>query len=244
MIRHFRRAVVVVCGAAALVLGGGTVAAAGVTPLTGSAPASHGSASAVDLEALKTCISCTTSEAGTHRPQGRSSAIRLLGREISGGDSVSNASQKGALVALPVNPLLNVAIAHWRTFSGVDGERSTSYSHSRAALVDLALLGETQRESLLTAALLESTSNATYTGAQSQGDAADNGADLTALHGTLVLILLHSETSSDGPGSSYLLSVNGNRLRTSGQTGNGGGIPVTIPGVLTLTLLATGAAVR
>jgi hypothetical protein len=56
--------------------------------------------------------------------------------------------------------------------------------------------------------------------------------------------VLHSETSSDGPGSSYLLSVNGNRLRASGQTGNGGGIPVTIPGVLTLTLLATGAAVR
>jgi hypothetical protein len=241
--RQFRRAVVVVFAAAVPVLGGATVASASVTPLTGSAPASHGSASAVDLEFLQTCISCTSAAAGTQRPEGRSAAIRFLGREISGGGSVSNASQKGALVALPLNPLLNVAIAHWRSFSGVDGERSTSYSHSRAALVDLALLGYTPAESLLTVALLESTSNATYTGALSQGDAADNGADLTALHGALVLIVLHSESSSDRPGSSYLLSINGNRLPTPDQTGKGDGIPVTI-GVLTLTLLSTGAAVR
>jgi hypothetical protein len=244
MIRHVRRAVVVVSAAAGLVLGGATVASAGVTPLTGSAPASHGSASAVNLEVLATCISCTSAEAGTHRPQGRSAALRVLGREISGGESVSNASQKGALVALPDNPLLNVAIAHWRTFTGIDGERSTSYSHSRAALVDLALLGGTPAESLLTVALLESTSNATYTGALSQGDAADNGADITALHGGLALVVLHSETSSDGPGSSYLVSINGSRLPSSGLPGKGDGIPITIPGVLTLTLLATGAAVR
>ncbi len=95
--------------------------------------------------------------------------------------------------------------------------------------------------SLLTVSVLEATSRATYTEALSHGDADSNGVHLTALHGDLVIIVLHSETSSDHHGSSYLVSINGNRLPTSDQEGNSDGIPVAIPGILTITLLQVSA---
>ncbi len=254
MIRHLRRPVVAVCGATVLALGGGTVASAGVVPPTGTAPsgltaqqaparttqsvpapASSGSASVVNLEFLDTCISCTTAHAGAHAAHGRSAAVRLLGHDVAVGESASNAAHEGGLLELPVNPLLNLAIADWSTASGADA--AGSFSHSRAALVDLALLGETPASSLLTLALLESTSDASYTDALSHGNAVDNGVDLTALHGALVIIVLHSETSSAQSGSSYVVSINGNRLVTSEQTAGSGGIPVAVPGVLTITFL-------
>jgi hypothetical protein len=205
---------------------------------TPPAAASSASGSIIDVEYFQTCISCTTGHAGTYRPDGSASAIRIAGHEIAGGDGVSNASQRGALLALPGNPFLSLAMAGWRTTCGVDAERSTSFSHSRAALVDLALLGDTTANSLLTVSLLESTSDATYTGAVSRGDAVDNGVHVTALNGALALVLLHSEASSDHPRSSYIMSMNGDRLLAASQAGNDeDGTPTTIPGVLAITLL-------
>lgn len=240
-VAHCRRAAVAVSGAALLVLGAGRVAAAGVVPGPGGdtapAPSGQGSGSVLKLDLVGTCIGCTSADAGARRPQAHAAPIRLLGHEIPGGESVANASQQGALLAVPVNPLLNLAIANWQASSGVDEARSTSHAHSRAALVDLALLGETPADSMLTVALVESSSNATYTGSRSHGDAVDNGVDLTALHGAVVVTVLHSEASSEHPGSSSVLSVNGNSLLGSGETPGGVGIPITIPGVLGLTLL-------
>jgi hypothetical protein len=210
------------------------------TPQTVSvpAPASRATAKAINLEFLQTCISCTSADAASKKAHGHATAIRLFGHDISWGESMSNGSHEGALLALPINPLLNLAIADWKTVSHADGGDSTkSFSHDRAALVDLALLGDSPAESLLTVAILESMSNATYSDALSHGDATANGVDLTALKGALVIIVLHSETSSDHPGSSYLLSINGNKLGEAGEDG----IPITIPGVLTITLLQVGA---
>jgi hypothetical protein len=293
MIRHFRRAVVAVSGAAVLVLGGASVASASVEPPTNPTnqaptldqvrdgtsttpdyvvpndrpqqsspsghrtspgrttprkttpatvvpvppPASRATAKAINLEFLQTCISCTSADAASKKAHGNATAIRLFGHDISWGDSVSNGKNEGALLALPINPLLNLAIADWKTISHADEVGNGSSSHNRAALVDLALLGDTPAESLLTVAILESMSNATFTDALSHGDATANGVDLTALKGALVIIVLHSETSSDHPGSSYLLSINGNKIGEAGADG----IPITIPGVLTVTLLQVGA---
>jgi hypothetical protein len=293
MIRHFRRAVVAVSGAAVLVLGGASVASASVEPPTNPTnqaptvdqvrdgtsttpdyvvpndrpqqsspsghrtspgrttprkttpatvvpvppPASRATAKAINLEFLQTCISCTSADAASKKAHGNATAIRLFGHDISWGESVSNGKHEGALLALPINPLLNLAIADWTTISHADEVGNGSSSHNRAALVDLALLGDTPAESLLTVAILESMSNATFTDALSHGDATANGVDLTALKGALVIIVLHSETSSDHPGSSYLLSINGNKIGEAGADG----IPITIPGVLTVTLLQVGA---
>jgi hypothetical protein len=293
MIRHFRRAVVAVSGAAVLVLGGASVASASVEPPTNPTnqaptvdqvrdgtsttpdyvvpndrpqqsspsghrtspgrttprkttpatvvpvppPASRATAKAINLEFLQTCISCTSADAASKKAHGNATAIRLFGHDISWGESVSNGKHEGALLALPINPLLNLAIADWKTISHADEVGNGSSSHNRAALVDLALLGDTPAESLLTVAILESMSNATFTDALSHGDATANGVDLTALKGALVIIVLHSETSSDHPGSSYLLSINGNKIGEAGADG----IPITIPGVLTVTLLQVGA---
>ena len=205
------------------------------------APASSARASVVNLEFLDTCISCTAAHAGAGAAHGHATAIRLLGHDIAFGQSASNGHDEGALLRLPINPLLNLAIADWRTISAADAPGPGSSSHSRAALVDLDLLGATPAGSLLSLSLLESTSNATYTSGLSRGDAVDNGVDLSALRGALVIIVLHSETSSDHPGSSYILSINGDRFLTSDQTGGADGIPITIPGVVTLTLLQVNA---
>jgi hypothetical protein len=211
------------------------------TTITVPAPAGSAHADALHLEFLQTCIGCTGAEAGAASSHGRATALRLLGHDVSGGDSTSNGSQAGALLMLPVNPLLSLAIADWKTTSGATST-PTSFSHSRAALLDLALLGKIPADSLLTLTVLESTSNATYTDALSHGDAASNGLVLTALHGALVIVVLHSETSSNNPGSSYVLSINGNQLLTSASTGDCAGIPITIPSVLTISLLQVCAA--
>ena len=60
--------------------------------------------------------------------------------------------------------------------------------------------------------------------------------ELTALHEALVVILLHSETSSEHRGSSYVLSINGARILQSDEMGDNG-IPIEIPGVLKVVLL-------
>jgi hypothetical protein len=285
MIRHLRRSVVAVSGAAVLVLGAGTVAHASVAPpngppagttvqqaqdgasgtpdyivpapppnpsgashrssrpttphapttVAGPAPISNAHADALHLEFLQTCVACTGADAGATSSHGHATAIRLLGHDVAGGDSVSNGSHDGALLALPVNPLLNLAIADWRTTSGASDTATSSHSH--AALLDLALLGERPSDSLLTLTVLESTSNATYTDALSHGDADSNGVVLTLVHGGLVIVLLHSQTSSDHSGWTYILSINGNALFTNAETGGCDGLPITIPGLLTLHLL-------
>ena len=51
-------------------------------------------------------------------------AVRLLGNDISGGESSGDGAHGGALLAVPANPLLALAIADWRA------ENSTSPSTS------------------------------------------------------------------------------------------------------------------
>ena len=203
------------------------------------APSGGAHAEAVKLDPLDTCISCTAAGAGAHGSKSGAIALRLLGNNIAAGHSDSTSADRGALIAIPANPLLNLAIADWTTRARATEDSSSSFA--RAALVDLRIGGdETSRDGVLSVAVLEAVSEARWTGPASHGDGENNGVRIAALDDALVIILLHSEASSDHTGKTYVASINKAELLSSDQTGPQG-IPIDIPGVVRLGLLQVGA---
>jgi hypothetical protein len=212
----------------------------GVTP----APAGGATANVLQVNPIDTCVSCTSANAGPGSASARATAIRLLGNNLSGGESSSSGKNSGALLAVPASPLLSLAIADWEAATAAG---SSSTSHSRAALVDLAI-GPTGTSGhsggapagAITVAVLEATSDAGYQGLSSNGSGANNGVHVNVGNGALVVILLHSDASSANTGSAYVIGINGNKLITSEQTG-GSGVPIAVPGVIGLILLQVNA---
>jgi hypothetical protein len=206
----------------------------GFTP----APPSFATANAVNAAIIDTCISCTSAGAGSGSAKAKATAIRLLGNNIQAGEGSGTSKNAGALIAIPANPLLFLAIANWEENTAAG---ATSTSHSRAALVDL-VIGPDQKAlgGAISVAVLESTSDASYQGLSSTGAGSNNGVDLNIGNGALVIILLHSDASSANKGSAYVLGINGTQILSSDQTG-AGGIPISVPGVIGLVLLQVGA---
>ncbi len=202
------------------------------------APAGGARADVVRVNPLDTCVSCTSADAGGGTAHARSTAVRLLGNNISAGES-SGGDHGGALLALPANPLLSLALAGWDSDS-IAG--ATSSAHSRASLLDLAVAptGGHATGGLITVAVLEATSDAGYQGLSSNGAGSNNGVDANLGNGALVLILLHSDASSANHGSAYVAGINGTQLLGSDQTG-ANGIPISVPGVIGVVLLKVGA---
>ena len=199
----------------------------------GHAPVSHATGNGLKLNVLDTCISCTSATAGEGSSMGESHALRLLGNDISAGAASSNGANSGALLAVPANPLLGLALADWMNQAqamGID-----SMAHARSALVDASIANG----QVATLAVLEGMSNAAWNGSVSHGDGATNGADLTLLNGGIGVILLHSESSSNGSQMVYVLSLNGSKVLATDQ--GVGSIPISIPGVIDIDLLQTGA---
>jgi hypothetical protein len=208
------------------------------TSTTGTSPGSgSASSSVISIPPLQTCVSCTSAQAGNGTAGGQATALELFGSNVAGGSSSGNNSSSGAVLALPSNPLLTAAILDWASSSSTSS--GSSKSTSRAAVADLALAGG----QVATVTILEGDSTATWTGSQtgttSTGSAENNGAVVNVGQGALVLVLLHSDANSNGQGNAYVASINGNQILSSSQTG---GIPITIPGVGTITLLAVNAS--
>jgi hypothetical protein len=231
----------VVGGTTGAVTGAVGGAAAPVAPLVTMAPrqqaASPGTppppgnatANGAHVNPIDSCASCTGAGADSGSSQSGATGLRVVGQTLSGGSSSSTGTQSGQLIAAPANPLMALAVADWMAAAEAPGS-----SHSRSALVDLGL-GNGQ---VATVAVLEAASGAGFDGAASHGTGSTNGANLTGGNGGLVLVLLHSEANSDGGRSAYLASLNGTTL---GGTNQDGDIPITVPGVITVHLLAVGA---
>jgi hypothetical protein len=217
------------------------VAAVLAAPSGGAAPAPAGTgqASGLRVAPLDTCVSCTGATAGPHGTRARATALRVLGNDVSGGASHDGGSAGDALLALPSNPVLDLALADWST--GTESG-SPPAAQSRTALVDAGVLpsGEDSTTGgLVTVAVLESFGDATWSGSSSGGYGASNGADIGLANGALVIILLHSQATSDDHGDAYVASVGG--VPVLGTTGHSPGTPVGVPGVLGVTLLEVGA---
>ena len=221
----------------------------GTTPSTSSptggsggggtaAPPATSSADALSIPLLNTCISCNSSKAGNGTSSGNSDALTVLGTQITGGSSTNPAggNNSGNLLALPANPLLDLALANWDASSSSSG--TTTNGHADSGLVDAALA---PAQNVLDLAVLESGANTTWTPTSSSGNSFSNGVNLALGNGALVIIVLHSDADSSGSGSAhtYLASINGTQLLSAEQVGKP--IVITVPGVVTLTLLQTSA---
>lgn len=220
--------------AAAAAAGAGSASAAVVAPPGGAA------ATGLEVAPLDTCVSCTAASAGPEGTTARATALRLLGHDLVGGSSRGGGSARGSLVALPGNPVLDIALASWETGTETGGPPA---SQSRSALVDLGVLpsGEDSTTGgLVTVAVLETFADATHSGARSGGYGAANGADIGLANGALVIIVLHSQATGDEHGDAYVASVGGAQLL--GRAGDSPGIPAAVPGVLVVTLLRSGAS--
>ena len=204
-----------------------------------NAPTANASANAVSIPPLDTCISCTNSSAGNNSAGGNSEALRILGNNVSAGSSSSppNSSNNGNLIALPANPLLSLALFDWLTKSSASS--NSSDSTARASTLDLDL--NPNGTEIATLAVLEAKSHTHWTPGQSSGDSSTNGADLNLGNGALVIILLHSGSNSSTGSSAFLASINGTEIPPAGALPQNG-ITITIPGVITLTLLQTTAS--
>lgn len=200
------------------------------TTTTVPAPAASASATGVHVGIIDTCISCTSATAGPSGGKGTGTALRLLGTDIAAGQS-TGALDSGALLALPLDPVLSLAVADWE--ESVRNSGGGTQSHARTALVDLNVDGG----QLLTVTVLQSVSDATWTQGLSTGHSSNDGAIVNLGNGALVVVLLHSEAGSDGTAHAYVASINGTELLASSTAG----IPIVIPGVTTITLLQAAA---
>lgn len=202
----------------------------------GEAPPRTASANALSIAPLDTCISCTNAAAGPDAADANATAIRILGHDVAAGDASGNQQVSGALFALPANPLLSLAIADW--MASAQSSDTASSAASRASLVDLDL-GPNGNE-VVKLAVLEAGSNASWNASQSTGSAYTNGVNLNLGNGALVIIVLHSDADSSGTGHTYVASINGTQILNNEQVGQP--IVITVPGVITITLLQVNAS--
>jgi hypothetical protein len=180
-------------------------------------------------------VGCSGARAGG-TSEGRATALRVLGLTLAGGSASDGSRGSGALLSLPLDPVLDLAVAGWSADSREAG--SSSSATSRSALLDLGLLGG----HLAAVSLLESGSVAGAGPRGTEGAASSTGLDIRLLDG-LDVAVLRSSATSDGDRSAQLLALNGAGILGSGRThrdgGTDGSVGVDVPGVVDLQLLDT-----
>jgi len=158
-------------------------------------------------------VSPTTATADTDSGSADAAVVRLFEDPVLGlgGTQQGDGQTGGALLdtqdALPAQ----VQVAPWSASASGTGT-STRQSRGTAAVARAAV------PDVADAGVLTSDSQATHTDAASNGRAVTEGANIGLLD-AVRLVLLHSEVSSDGMGSSYLLGLNGIELGTDEQLG-------------------------
>jgi hypothetical protein len=190
------------------------------------------SGNAVNADPFGTCISCTGAGAGSNSASSDSQGLHLADESVAEGQSPTNGYASGEIIAAPANPLLGLVMGRYDTQNRAT--RDSSEAHSTATFAKL-MLGDGQ---LATLAVFEARSDATYNGSKSHDSATTNGVTANADNSRLVIILLHSDADSDGPGHVYVAHVNGSEIMSSKELS--GGVPITIPKVASILLLGVG----
>ena len=182
-------------------------------------------------------LSHTRASAGSGGTSGTADVLELGGPNPPasqfGGSLTGVGSQHGNILDTGPNSQFRLQIAPW----SVTNTQSTS-----TAIADLLLLnlGDPTTPSSASVDLLHSKSDANWTAGQSTSDSTTDGAIVNVGGASgLTLDVLHSQTSSTAPGSSFLLSINGQQIGSSSQLN--GACVITIPGLLSINCLsATG----
>lgn len=150
-----------------------------------------------------------------------------------GGTQSGDGTKSGSLFDTQSTPLGRLALTPWTASASSSGS-----GNSASGLADIVLLdlGDPSSQQSASLRVLQSRSDATWNSQESTGSSSSDGAilDVGGPSG-LAVDVLHSETSSSGAGSSYLLSVTGNQIGSSSQAN--GQCSLTLPSVLALECL-------
>jgi hypothetical protein len=211
-------------------------------------------------------VSCTQAASGGAQAHSGASALTVLGTGLSGGESSGTGSRSGALVMVPANPLLGLAIATWMADTRADGS-----AHSRASLVDIAVgprshgrragTGDDRGEGAVTMSVIESKSDsksdstAAPTGDSGKGDVkqtkdekktektekkTEGAAETNAVDaGTndQALAVALAHSDSSGDGQGKAYVAGVNKGELVSSEQTGEGIPVEVPGVTKVVLV-------
>jgi hypothetical protein len=180
-------------------------------------------ATGVGVAPLDTCVACTSAGSTPGTEHAGATAVRVLGLDIASGKSAGDGAHSGALLAIPANPLLSLALGQWAAQS-----RSGGSSASKSALIAFVILPAGHDEGGTATICVIDTSSDSHDGGRkssSSGELAD--ADIGS--GAITAQLAHSDASEDGSGKAYVVGVNQNEVISSDQTTQG--LPIKIPGV-------------
>ena len=199
-----------------------------------SVPTPPGKASAVALQIGSLLdISRTSAIADQTTPKAEASVIRIGGQTLFGlgGSQEGDGEKAGALLDTGANNPIRLEVAPWA--AAVKGTAGPT-RNSKAA----AALAKANVANVVKAALLHSESEAEWTDTKSSGKAFSNGVELGLLE-AINIVLLHSEVSSEGKGSSYLVGINDTEIGTDEQLGKSPVCALTLQSVLSLSCLAS-----
>jgi len=194
------------------------------------APPGHASGVAAQVGSLLD-ISKTDATADSGAPTAQASVVRIQGQPLMnlGGTQKGDGESGGALADTGSSLPARVEVAPWHaTARGSHGPNRQAMGSAAVARVGLP--------KVVSAAVLNSRSEASYTDEHSTGTAISDGLDLNLLDAAR-LVLLHSEVSSDGRGHSYLVGINDTRLGTDDQLGHSPLCALNAPSVLALSCL-------
>ncbi|HET9772827.1 MAG TPA: hypothetical protein VFS16_18165 [Acidimicrobiia bacterium] len=159
-------------------------------------------------------VSTTGAAADPNTAGAQASVLEVGGEPVlgTGGSQPATGESGGALLDTGTGLPAQVQVAPWRASATGSASGSTRASEASAAVAraevpEVARLG-----------VLQSSSSAEHRSTKSVGAASSDGIDL-GLADVARIILLHSETSSEGHGSSYLLGLNGTEIGTDEQLG-------------------------
>lgn len=177
-------------------------------------------------------VSRTGATADTGTASSEASVIRITEQPLLGlgGAQQGDGQTGGALLDTQSTLPARVQLAPWAASAGGSGtatrQAKSSAAVARADVPDIAQAG-----------VLTSESQATHTDQKSTGTAITDGFQLGILD-AIRLVLLHSEVSSEGGGSSYLVGLNGMEIGSDEQLGASPLCALTAPGLLSLSCLS------
>ena len=181
------------------------------------------------------CVSCTNANSAGGSSAAGADGLSILGQSVAGGSSSGSGSDQNAIVAADLGPIASAFIAPWMTSSNSSVSNGSSTAQADLATVQLG-------DQLATVAVLNGTSTASSqqdsSSSSGSGSSSTDLASTNALQGKVVLILVHSDSSSGNGAHAYLASINGHQVGAS----SGGGTPVTIPGAGTIVLVPTSSS--
>jgi hypothetical protein len=149
--------------------------------------------------------------------------VRVLDLDVAGGKSTGDGAHSGALLAVPANPLLSLALGQW----AADSRSHQGASSSKSALIAFVILPAGHDEGgVATICVIDTSSDSHDNGTKSKGSG--ELADARLVGDTVAAQVGHSDASENGSGKAYVVGVNQNEVISSDQSTQG--VPIQVPG--------------